>query len=82
MVTAFGREDVMRLSEQGIGEADIAGLAPHDSILAVDGMPIMDETGFHREYLRGPEGSPVVGVHVHRHVGGGVAERIEDQLLI
>ena len=40
--------------------AEIAGLAPHDSILAVDGKPIMDETGFHREYLRGPEGSPVV----------------------
>jgi carboxyl-terminal processing protease len=39
--------------------ADKAGLVPHDSILAVDGKPIMDETGFHREYIRGPEGSTV-----------------------
>jgi carboxyl-terminal processing protease len=39
--------------------ADKAGLLPHDSVLAVDGKPIMDESGFHREYLRGPEGSQV-----------------------
>jgi len=37
--------------------AEKAGLAPHDSILAVDGKPILDESGFRREYLRGPEGS-------------------------
>jgi carboxyl-terminal processing protease len=39
--------------------AEGAGLASHDSILAVDGKPIMDEAGFHREYLRGPEGSTI-----------------------
>ncbi len=39
--------------------AEGAGLASHDSILAVDGKPILDEAGFHREYLRGPEGSTI-----------------------
>ena len=39
--------------------ADEAGLVAHDSILAVDGKPIMDADGFHREYLRGPEGSTI-----------------------
>jgi carboxyl-terminal processing protease len=39
--------------------AEGAGLASHDSILAVDGKPIVDEAGFHREYLRGPEGSTI-----------------------
>jgi carboxyl-terminal processing protease len=37
--------------------AEAAGLTSHDSILAVDGKPILDETGFRREYLRGPQGS-------------------------
>jgi carboxyl-terminal processing protease len=37
--------------------AEAAGLALHDSILAVDGKPILDAAGFHREYLRGLEGS-------------------------
>jgi carboxyl-terminal processing protease len=39
--------------------AEKAGLAWHDSILAVDGKPILDEAGFHREYLLGPEGTTV-----------------------
>jgi len=39
--------------------ADLAGLDSHDSILAVDGQPIVDETGFRRDLLQGPEGSPI-----------------------
>ena len=39
--------------------AALAGLDSHDSILEVDGQPIVDETGFHHELLRGPEGSPI-----------------------
>ena len=36
-----------------------AGLQPRDSILTVDGEPILDEDGFLRDILRGPEGSQV-----------------------
>ena len=39
--------------------AEAAGLQSHDSILAIDGQPIWDESGFHRERLLGPEGSTV-----------------------
>lgn len=39
--------------------AERAGIHPHDSILAVNGHPIIDETGFRRDLLRGPEGSVV-----------------------
>jgi carboxyl-terminal processing protease len=39
--------------------AEDAGLQSHDNILAVDGQPIMDENGFRRQLLRGPEGSTV-----------------------
>lgn len=39
--------------------ADEAGLKPHDNILEADGQPIMDENGFRRQLLRGPEGSTV-----------------------
>ncbi|UCH59044.1 MAG: PDZ domain-containing protein [Anaerolineales bacterium] len=37
--------------------ADLAGIQPHDSILAVDGVPIVGEEGVRRSLLRGPEGS-------------------------
>jgi len=37
--------------------AEEAGLQIHDSILAVDGMPIIDEAGVHRNLLRGTDGS-------------------------
>lgn len=39
--------------------AEQAGLQPHDSILAADGVPILDEMGFRRDLLLGPEGTPV-----------------------
>ncbi len=35
--------------------AEEAGLKSHDSILAVDGEPLIDETGMRRNLLRGPE---------------------------
>ena len=35
--------------------ADAAGLAPHDSIVAVDGIPLGDEPGTESDRLRGPE---------------------------
>lgn len=39
--------------------AERAGLQPHDNILAVDGKPIVDENGYHRNLLRGPENSTI-----------------------
>jgi len=39
--------------------AEIAGIKAHDSILAVNGQPIFDESGAHIDQLRGPEGSQV-----------------------
>jgi carboxyl-terminal processing protease len=41
------------------GPAEDAGLQPHDSILAADGQPILDENGFRRDLLLGPQGSKV-----------------------
>jgi carboxyl-terminal processing protease len=40
--------------------AEHAGLLPHDSIRAVDGMPIGEPGSVHREWTRGPECSAVV----------------------
>jgi len=39
--------------------AEQAGLKPRDSILAVDGQTIIDNDGFRRNLVRGPEGSTV-----------------------
>ena len=39
--------------------AEQAGLKSHDSILAVDGEPILDENGFLRDVVRGPQGSQI-----------------------
>jgi C-terminal peptidase prc len=39
--------------------AQNAGLEAHDSILAIDGKPVLDENGFRRDLLRGPEGTQV-----------------------
>ncbi|MBE0408371.1 MAG: PDZ domain-containing protein [Anaerolineales bacterium] len=44
--------------------AELAGLQPRDSILAIDGEPILDEDGTLREIIRGPEGSEVT-ITVH-----------------
>ncbi len=40
--------------------ADDAGLASHDSILAVDGQPVLDENGLRRDLLQGPEGTSLI----------------------
>ncbi len=39
--------------------AEAAGLQPRDSIIAVDGIPILDEDGFLRDIVRGPEGTSI-----------------------
>ena len=39
--------------------ADQAGLKPRDSILTADGIPMIDEDGFLRSHIRGPEGTEV-----------------------
>ena len=39
--------------------AEEIGLQSHDNILAVDGKALVDADGFHREYLRGPEGTTI-----------------------
>ncbi len=40
--------------------ADLSGLKPHDSILAVDGYPIVDQNTLYTSRIRGPECSAVV----------------------
>jgi len=40
--------------------ADLAGLKSHDIILTVNGEPVIDEDGFIRDIIRGPEGSELV----------------------
>jgi carboxyl-terminal processing protease len=42
------------------GPADLAGLKARDSILAVDGIPILNENGLARDLIRGPEGSQIM----------------------
>lgn len=39
--------------------AEKAGIKLHDSLLAVDGRAVVDETGDHREIMRGPEGTRI-----------------------
>ena len=39
--------------------AERAGLRAHDSILAIDGKPVLDEKGFRRDLFIGPEGTEV-----------------------
>jgi len=39
--------------------AEQAGIQVHDSLLAVDGQAVVDETGDHREIMRGPEGTTI-----------------------
>jgi carboxyl-terminal processing protease len=39
--------------------AELVGLQPRDSIFTVDGEPILDENGFLRDIIRGPEGSEI-----------------------
>ena len=37
--------------------AEASGLQPRDSVISVDGTPILDENGFLRDIVRGPEGT-------------------------
>ena len=39
--------------------AEAAGLQPRDAILSVDGTPILDEEGYLRDIVRGPEGTTI-----------------------
>ena len=39
--------------------AEAAGLEPRDVILSVDGTPILDEDGYLRDIVRGPEGTTI-----------------------
>jgi carboxyl-terminal processing protease len=39
--------------------AEAAGLQPRDNILTVDGTPILDEDGYLRDIVRGPEGTSI-----------------------
>ncbi len=39
--------------------ADAAGLQPRDSILSAAGIPILDEQGYLRDIVRGPEGTTI-----------------------
>ncbi len=39
--------------------AEAAGLQPRDSILSVDSTPILDEEGYLRDIVRGPEGTTI-----------------------
>ena len=40
--------------------AEAAGLKAHDSLIAIDDVPLVDENGPHFQLLRGPEGSQIV----------------------
>ncbi len=39
--------------------AEAAGLQPRDAILSVDGTPILDDDGYLRDIVRGPEGTTI-----------------------
>lgn len=42
------------------GSAEAAGLQARDSVLTVDGQPVLDEFGYPTDTIRGPEGTQVV----------------------
>jgi carboxyl-terminal processing protease len=51
------RKRAVILSVSPGSPAETGGLKPRDSILSVDGTPILDEDGYLRDIVRGPEGS-------------------------
>ena len=53
------RQRAVILSVFSDSPAEAAGLQPRDSILSVDGTPILDEDGFLRDIVRGPEGTTI-----------------------
>jgi carboxyl-terminal processing protease len=53
------RQRVVILSVFSGSPAEEAGLQPKDSIISVDGNAILDEDGFQRDIVRGPEGTGI-----------------------
>jgi C-terminal peptidase prc len=53
------RQRAVILSVFANSPAEAAGLEPRDSIISVDGTPILDENGFLRDIVRGPEGTTI-----------------------
>ncbi len=61
MVNAVpARQRAVIISVVSGSPADTAGLQPRDSILSVGGIPILDEQGYARDLVRGPEGTSFV----------------------
>jgi len=53
------RQHAVILSVFPDSPAEAAGLQPRDSIISVDRTPILDEDGFLRDIVRGPEGTTI-----------------------
>jgi len=53
------RQHAVILSVFHDSPAEAAGLQPRDSIISVDGTSILDEDGFLRDIVRGPEGTTI-----------------------
>jgi len=54
------RQRAVILSVFANSPAEAAGLQPRDSIISVDGTPILDENGFLRDIVRGPEVTSII----------------------
>jgi carboxyl-terminal processing protease len=60
MVSAIPkRQHAVILSVFPHSPAEVAGLQPRDSLISVDGTPILDQKGFLRDIVRGPEGTTI-----------------------
>jgi C-terminal processing protease CtpA/Prc len=53
------RQHAVILSVFPDSPAETAGLQPRDSIVAVNGTPILDENGYLRDIVKGPEGTSI-----------------------
>jgi carboxyl-terminal processing protease len=53
------RQHAVILSVFPNSPAEAAGLLPRDSLISVDGTPILDEKGYLRDIVRGPEGTSI-----------------------
>ena len=53
------RQHAVILSVFPNSPAEAAGLQPRDSLISVDGTPILDEQGFLQDIVRGPEGTSI-----------------------
>ncbi|OGN93240.1 MAG: hypothetical protein A2Y88_00020 [Chloroflexi bacterium RBG_13_48_10] len=59
VVAVPARQHAVILSVFPNSPAEAAGLQPRDSIISVDGTPILDELGFLQDIVRGPEGTSI-----------------------